>query len=177
MSRSYSKSGANSVRSDMPTSNPEAKWPSEAYFAALYPGIPTSKSKRSLLPLADAFKKYPQMEEAIGKYEPYYNRYNRVWEGIPNSVERGMETIKKDLDEKLTKLERKVNFKLGPFQQRESDGVIESKTTILGLGTNFELVARRRWTGPLERDDPPVSFQGDPEYFIRRIPRPPKEGK
>lgn len=159
----------------LPTSNPEAKWPSDAYFAALYPGIPTTKSKRSLLPLAEAFKKYPQMEEAIGKYEPYYNRYTFRTDGIPYGVERGMETLKKDLDEKLSKLERKVDFKLGPFQQKESDGVIESKTTILGLGTNFELVARRRWSGPLERGDPPVSFQGDAEYFIRRIPRPPKE--
>lgn len=167
--------GNSRANSELPTSDPGAKWPSDAYFAALYPGIPTTKSKRSLLPIEEAFKKYPQMSEAIGKYAPSYNRYTFQMEGIPNSVERGMETLKKDLDDKLSKLERKVNFKLGPFQQRESSGVIESKTTILGLGTNFELVARRRWTGPLERDDPPVSFQGDAEYFIRRIPRPPKD--
>lgn len=135
-----------------------------------FPGIPIGRGSKSLLPIEEAYKKYPQMKDAIGRYEPYYNRYRYQMEGIPYDLEKAMDLLKNDLKEQLPSVKRGVSFTLGPFQQRESDGVLESKTRFKTIDAEFEVVARQRWTGPLEAGDPPVALQGEPEYFIRRVP-------
>lgn len=135
-----------------------------------HPGIPIGRGPKSLLPIKEAYKKYPEMEKAIGKYEPFVNRYrNFQLEGVPYDLEKAFDKTKADLDSQLANLDRKVTFKLGPFQQRESSGVLESTVRFKTISAEFELVTRRSWTGPLEAGDPKTAFNGEPEHFIRRV--------